>query len=395
MSSRPRSNRAGFPVSPRWRWWLVLALLAAACTRRETGAVGASGRIEITEVTLSSKVGGRVVALLVGEGEEVKAGQVLVRLEGDEIEALLRQATAAGERASARVAQAQAALRAEPLTLAKQVEQAEAGVRASEERLALLRSGPRVEEVREARAAVDQAQARVSNARTMARRYRELYAKGLIARQDLDGLETEVSVLDGQLRASRERLAALESGSRPEEIRAAEAEVERARATLALARANEVRLELMARDLEMARATLRESLATVERLKTQVRELSISSPLSGTVLTKVVEVGEVVEPRKPIFTVGDLDHPWIKIYVTETELGKVRLGQPAKVTVDSFPNRAFSGNVTWIASESEFTPKNIQTKEERVNLVYAVKIQIDNAQRLLKAGMPADATLLP
>lgn len=395
MSSRPRSNRAGFPVSPRWRWWLTLALLAAACTRRETGAVGASGRIEITEVTLSSKVGGRVVALLVGEGEEVKAGQVLVRLEGDEIEALLRQATAAVERARARVAQAQAALRAEPLTLAKQVEQAEAGVRASEERLALLRSGPRVEEVREARAAVDQAQARVSNARTMARRYRELYAKGLIARQDLDGLETEVSVLDGQLRASRERLAALESGSRPEEIRAAEAEVERARATLALARANEVRLELMARDLEMARATLRESLATVERLKTQVRELSISSPLSGTVLTKVVEVGEVVEPRKPIFTVGDLDHPWIKIYVTETELGKVRLGQPAKVTVDSFPNRAFSGNVTWIASESEFTPKNIQTKEERVNLVYAVKIQIDNAQRLLKAGMPADATLLP
>lgn len=395
MSSRPRSNRAGFPVSPRWRWWLALALLAAACTRRETGAVGASGRIEITEVTLSSKVGGRVVALLVGEGEEVKAGQVLVRLEGDEIEALLRQATAAVERARARVAQAQAALRAEPLTLAKQVEQAEAGVRASEERLALLRSGPRVEEVREARAAVDQAQARVSNARTMARRYRELYAKGLIARQDLDGLETEVSVLDGQLRASRERLAALESGSRPEEIRAAEAEVERARATLALARANEVRLELMARDLEMARATLRESLATVERLKTQVRELSISSPLSGTVLTKVVEVGEVVEPRKPIFTVGDLDHPWIKIYVTETELGKVRLGQPAKVTVDSFPNRAFSGNVTWIASESEFTPKNIQTKEERVNLVYAVKIQIDNAQRLLKAGMPADATLLP
>lgn len=395
MPFPPRSNCAVSPVSPRWRCWLALALLAAACTRRETGAVGASGRIEITEVTLSSKVGGRVVALLVGEGEEVKAGQVLVRLEGDEIEAQFRQATAAVERARARVAQAQAALRAEPLTFAKQVEQAEAGVRASEERLALLRSGPRVEEVREARAAVDQAQARVSNARTMAGRYRELYAKGLIARQDLDGLETEVSVLDGQLRASRERLAALESGSRPEEIRAAEAEVERARATLALARANEVRLELTARDLEMARATLRENLATVERLQTQVRELSISSPLSGTVLTKVVEVGEVVEPRKPIYTVGDLDHPWIKIYVTEMELGKVRLGQPAKVTVDSFPNRAFSGNVTWIASESEFTPKNIQTKEERVNLVYAVKIQIDNAQRLLKAGMPADATLLP
>ncbi|MBI2002052.1 MAG: efflux RND transporter periplasmic adaptor subunit, partial [candidate division NC10 bacterium] len=112
-----------------------------------------------------------------------------------------------------------------------------------------------------------------------------------------------------------------------------------------------------------------------------------------TVLTKAVEVGEVVAAGKALALLGDLDHPWIKIYVPETALGRVRLGAPARVLVDSFPGRPFQGTVTWISDQAEFTPKNVQTAEERVNLVYAVKITIAGAERRLKAGMPADAVL--
>jgi HlyD family secretion protein len=132
----------------------------------------------------------------------------------------------------------------------------------------------------------------------------------------------------------------------------------------------------------------------VERLETQVTELQVFAPLDATVLTKAAEPGEVIAANKPILLLGDLDHPWIKVYVSETALGRIQLGAATRVFVDSFPGQAFQGTVTWIADQAEFTPKNIQTAEERVNLVYAVKITIQNAQRRLKAGMPADAELL-
>jgi HlyD family secretion protein len=138
---------------------------------------------------------------------------------------------------------------------------------------------------------------------------------------------------------------------------------------------------------------VREAAANVRRLESQVAELKVFAPLAATVLTKAVEAGEVVAAGKPLVLLGDLDHPWIKIYVPETQLGKVKLGAPARVLVDSFPNQPFQGTVTWISDQAEFTPKNVQTAEERVNLVYAVKITIQNAERRLKAGMPADAEL--
>jgi len=141
----------------------------------------------------------------------------------------------------------------------------------------------------------------------------------------------------------------------------------------------------------VAEAAVREAEAVLRRLETQAAELTVLSPLSGTVLDKVVEPGEVVAAGRTLVVLGDLDHPWLKIYVPETALGKVQIGAPARVFVDSFPDRPFHGTVSWIADEAEFTPKNVQTQEERVNLVYAVKITIGDAERRLKAGMPADA----
>lgn len=389
---------------PRPALLLSLVVLAAALAftawllrggRGNTrGIIQASGRIEVTEVNVSSKATGRVAALHVVEGTDVKAGQPIADLEADELEAQLRQTRAALQSAAARLAQARITLRVEPVTVRTQIRQAEENLRAAEERLRLLRAGSRAQEIEEGRANLHQGQARLEIARLTRDRFRELLADGAIATQDLDRAQSDYQAAEAAVRAVRERLAILEEGPRVEEIRAAQAERDRAAAALEAARANAASLDLRQQDVRVAEAALREAQANVRRLEAQVGELKVFAPLDATVLTKAVEVGEVVAAGKPLVLLGDLDHPWIKIYVTETELGRVRLGAPARILVDSFPQQPFQGTVTWISDQAEFTPKNIQTKEERVNLVYAVKISIHNAQRKLKSGMPADAEVV-
>ena len=368
-----------------WSWWQG---------RQNTGSIiQASGRIEVTEVNVSSKVTGRIAALSVEEGSEVKAGQPIATLEGEELEAQLRQARAALQSAEARLVQARITLRVEPTTVRTQIRQAEENLRAAEERLRMLQAGFRTQEIEEGRANLRQSQARLEIARLTRNRFRELLADGAIAKQDLDRAESDFQAAEAAVRATRERLGMLEEGTRSEEIRMAVAERDRAAAALEAARANAATLDLRQQDVRVAEAVVGEAAANVRRLETQVAELNVFAPLDATVLTKAVEVGEVVAAGKSIVLLGDLDRPWIKVYVTETDLGKVKLGAPARVLVDSFPRQPFAGTVTWIADQAEFTPKNIQTKEERVNLVYAVKITIGNAQRKLKAGMTADAEL--
>ena len=368
-----------------WTWW-----------RDRQGArdvIQASGRIEVTEVNVSSKVTGRIVKLLVEEGTDVKAGQLIAELEGEELEAQLRQARATLQSAEAKLTQAQITLRVEPTTVRTQIRQAEENLRAAEERLHLLQAGSRPQEIEEGRANLRQNLARLEIARLTRDRFRDLVADGAVAKQDLDRAESDFQAAEAAVRATRERLAILEEGSRTEDVRAAQAERDRSAAALEAARANAATLDLRQQDVRVAEAAVREAGANVRRLETQVAELKVFAPLDATVLTKAVEAGEVVPAGKPLVLLGDLDHPWIKVYVTETEVGKVMLGAPASILVDSFPRQPFRGSVTWIADQAEFTPKNIQTKEERVNLVYAVKITIANAERKLKAGMTADAEL--
>lgn len=375
---------------------LLFSALAAGCG--ETGGISslfASGRIEVTEVAVSSKVGGRVAGLLVEEGDEVKAGRLLAVLEGEELQAELKRARAQVVAAEAKVAQARLALQVERTRVATEIEQAEASLKAAEERWAMLREGPRREEIEEARAAVDEMKARMADALLHLGRMRELFQEGAVAKQQLDQAEKEHEARGAQHRAALERLRLLEAGYRQEEIKVAEAELERAKAGLRMAQANAAQLDVKARELQAAEASLKEAKALVERLEVQVRELQVFSPLDGVVMTKGVEVGEVVPAGKALFVIGDLEHPWIKVYIPAEKLGQVRIGQKAKVKPDAFPGREFHGQVTWIASEAEFTPRNVQTKEERITLVYAVKIALQNEGRLLKAGMVGDAELIP
>jgi HlyD family secretion protein len=369
-----------------WVWWR---------DRQDArDVIQASGRIEVTEVNVSSKVTGRVIKRYVDEGADVKAGQLIAVLEGEELKAQLHQARATLQSAEARLLQARISLRIEPTLVRTQIRQAEENLRSAEERLRLLQAGSRPQEIEEGRANLRQNLARLEIARLTRDRYRDLLTDGAVAKQDLDRAESDFQAAEAAVRATRERLAVLEEGSRVEDIRMAQAERDRAAAALEAARANAATLDLRQQDVRVAEAAVREAAANVQRLESQVSELKVFAPLDATVLTKAVEAGEVVAAGKPLVLLGDLDHPWIKVYVTETEVGKVKLGAPARILVDSFPQQPFRGTVTWIADEAEFTPKNIQTKEERVNLVYAVKITIDNAQRKLKAGMIADADLL-
>jgi len=369
-----------------WSWW---------GSRPDTrGVIGASGRIEVTEVNVGSKVTGRITTLDVDEGTDVKQGQRIAILEGDDLEAQLRQARATQQSAEAKLTQARITLRVEPITVKSQIRQAEEALRASDERLHLLQAGSRLQEIEEGRANLQQNQARLEIARLTRDRYRALLADGAVSKQDVDRTDTDHDAAEGAVRATTERLGMLEEGSRVEDIRAARADRDRAAAALEAARANAATVDIRAQDVRVAEAAVREAQADVKRLETQVAELQVFAPLDATVLTKAVEAGEVVAAGKPLVLLGDLDHPWIKVYVPETALGKIKLGTPARVFVDSFPRRPFQGTVSWVSDQAEFTPKNVQTAEERVNLVYAVKVIIQNAQRELKAGMPADAELL-
>lgn len=133
--------------------------------------------------------------------------------------------------------------------------------------------------------------------------------------------------------------------------------------------------------------------ATIELIQVYIDNSVIRSPINGLVLSKNTEIGEVVSPGSSLLTLGDLSHPWVKIYIKETDLGKVKLGQKAQVKIDTYPDKVFEGKVTYISSQAEFTPKNIQTKEERVKLVFGIKVSLDNPLQILKPGMPADVTL--
>jgi HlyD family secretion protein len=184
------------------------------------------------------------------------------------------------------------------------------------------------------------------------------------------------------------------AGPREEVIRAQEGQVERARAALKMAEANALELKRREQELTTRRAEIQRSKANLTLIESQLSDTIALSPVDGVVLVKSADVGEVLAPGTTVVTVGDIEHPWLRGYINETDLGKVKIGSRAKVTTDSFPGKAYDGRVTFIASEAEFTPKQIQTQQERVKLVYRIKIEIANPKHELKLNMPADAEIV-
>ena len=213
---------------------------------------------------------------------------------------------------------------------------------------------------------------------------------------------------EGQRVSRGERLALLESAelrSIVEQgraaVRNAEAEYEKARKDhdryLALSQDGAVstqQLDTATKAHDVARSQLDQTRAALRTAEVRLNDLTADAPVSGTVLSRNVEAGETVAAGVAVYTIGDLEHPWVKVYVNETKLGLVKLGQKAQVFVDTFPGKAYDGRITYIASEAEFTPKNVQTQEERVKLVFGVKVSVTNVNDELKPGMPADVKII-
>jgi HlyD family secretion protein len=290
----------------------------------------ATGTIEATEVDISAEVGGKIEKLLVDEGYHVDHGDLVAKIDDSQLRA--------------------------------DVDHAEAALASAQATLKDFEAGARSEELKSARAQVDLANTKLALEETNWERVAQLFKNGLISENQRDAAQANRDVARSQYDVAVEQLRLLEAGSRPDQIRAARGQAQQAEAALQLAK---VRLK-----------------------KTEIR-----APNSGTVLVKESEQGEVISPGVPIVTIADLDDMWVKIYIDESDIGNVRLGQPAKVQVDSFPEKEFTGKVKYISDSAEFTPKNIQTREDRVKLVFAVKVGIDNEGGLLKPGMYADIKL--
>ena len=355
-------------------------------TRAHSGGNGAvirvSGNIEITDAEIGFKIAGRVVERAVDEGDAVRKGQVIARLDDAELGQQVSLAKAQLAGAEATLAELVAGSRPE------EIAGSEAAASRAQSALDELLAGSRPQEVASAEAAVESAKSGLDNAKAEYDRQQELRSKNVASVRDFDIARTIYEAAQARLTEARERLKLVKEGPRKEDIDQARAALTEAKERLALVKAGPRK-----ETIDQARARVEEGRQLLALAETRLSYATIASPLDGVVLSKNVEPGEYVAPGTPVVTVGDLSNVFLRAYINETDLGRVKLGQKAKVTTDTYRDKSYEGRVSFISPQAEFTPKNVQTPKERVKLVYRVKIQIPNPNAELKAGMPADAQL--
>ena len=295
-----------------------------------TSVIEASGTIESTNVIISSKTSGEILKLLHDEGEKVKTGDTILIIDHEALD--------------------------------YQLEQALANVQSADAQLSLMIKGARKEDIKQAEENLKQTETNLTLAKNDFDRFSNLLETKSITQKQYDEISARYQISVAQYNSAKENYEKIKKIFRPEEI-------------------------------EQARANLRKAKSSVDLLKKNVRDSYVQSPINGFIVKKFVEIGETVSPMSSLVKISDLEFVDLVIYVSELELGKIKLGQDADVTVDTYPEKVYKGKVTYISPEAEFTPKNIQTKDERTKLVFAVKIEIENQNFELKAGMPADASV--
>jgi len=318
-------------IGRRWLWFGLLGLGLgtglSGCNGDDSGGLVLSGTVEARETALAFQVNGRIDRLLVDEGEPVKQGQEVALLLADDYE--------------------------------QAVTRAQAEVAAAEAGLAALQAGTRKQELKVAEATLEQARAEQRFAEEEVQRTRSLIRKKLASQEQLDQAQLKRDVANSAVRQAQQQLQLLQEGPRQEDIDRASAEL----------------------------AARRSALKTAEQ---QLSYTHLMSPVSGTVTLRLAEAGEVVGPGQPVFKVAELTHPWVRAYLNETDLARVRLGQKVSVTVDGLPGKTFHGTLSFISPKAEFTPKSVETRALRVDLVYRVKVRLEDPEGVLKLGMPAD-----
>ena len=362
-------SRKGFAI-------LILVLVAAALTAaafstgwlRRDSALQGSGTVEARDIRVGSKIGGRIDQVLVREGDHVRAGEILITFDDKELQASLEQARAAAEKAARGYRQ-------------EDIAEARAAVEQAKADSELRKNGYRQEDIDAAEADVERAKADELRTRLDFQRYDSLAKKDLVSKQQRDTAEANWKVAVAQLESARQKLTQLKRGYRPEEIAAAEAHYKQALATLEKYEHGNRR-----EDVEAAKAAYAYEMA-------QFRERQVVAPSASIVEVLDVRPGDLIAPNTPVATLLESDQIYVRIYIPETEIGRVRVGQKAEVRVDSFPKKAFDGVVEQINQQAEFLPRNVQTREERVHQVFGVKVRINDPSGQVLAGMAADVKL--
>ncbi len=353
-----------------------------------------SGNIELTEVNIAFKTPGRLIERTVDEGDAVKKDQVVARLDREQLLAQRAREEAGLAAAQAQFQQAATALEWQRATLAGDLEQRRADLASNQARLQELQNGARPQERQEARATVDAAQAEYDRAQRDWERAQTLHKNDDISTAQFDQYRSRWESAAAALKQTKEREGLVLAGPRAEVVEGASAMVNRARGALKMSEANAIEIKRREQELTTRRAEIERSKAALAVIDAQLADTIAASPVDGVVLVKAADVGEVLGVGSTVLTIGDIDHPWLRGYVNETDLGKVKIGSKVRVTTDSYPGKVYNGQVSFIASEAEFTPKQIQTQQERVKLVYRIKIDVENPHRELKSNMPADAEIL-
>lgn len=342
-----------------------------------------SGIIEADDVHVGSKIGGRVLKVVTREGQSVKAGDVLVLLEPNEVNASLAEAQASLRQADARHAQLVTGYRVE------EIEQAEAVVKQYQDELEKLISGPRQQEIDQARAEWLATKAQHENAQKFRQRMKDLIDRELIAHQEYDDSKAKAEEAEQRMRSARERYDLLLAGTRKEEVAQA-----RHRLAEAEARFRQLRSGYRKEEIAQAKAGVEMARARVELLKTQLDETVVRSPVDAVVEVLDLEPGDLVAAGKPVATLLRTHSLWVRVYIPEARLGFVQPGLKVKIRVDSFPGRNFSGVVRRIHRQAEFTPRNVQTTEERVLQVFQMEVVVEDPDGVLRPGMNADVVIL-
>jgi HlyD family secretion protein len=444
-----------FNQNPEWWLWAQYEFSKAVAElglEPEEGPRGlaASGFIEADEALVTTELGGRIVALYADEGDEVSEGELLVELNGSLLAAQIEVAGAELAVTEAMLAQVKAGVQDETLdyalSLVKQAEVAQESARVAWQDAQTMLDNPQDlelaltaaraqlgvldQQVRQAKALANSAQVSRDLTDEMMRMLEEFepftvrfeVAPGVEHEREIKRLPAEVlpqaqyeqaaatyqsweawtgleqaevarAGAEAYLAELAQRIASpltLEA-----QVNAAKSQYDVAAAAVDVAQAQVDGLQIGATPEQIAavEAQVEISRTALEALEVQLEKLALKAPIDGLVLARPVHVGEVALPGAPLLMLADLDRVKLTIYVPEDQLGKVQIGQAVSVTVDAYPDRTFPGMVTFISSEAEFTPKNVQTREERVNMVFAVKVELPNTDHALKPGMPADALL--
>jgi multidrug resistance efflux pump len=389
---RLESDRDGRedPVVNRKTLVLTALLLAAGAValgfywpfRSGPQALRLQGVVEIQEVRLGSKVGGRVKKIYIAEGDPVKPGDELVEFEVPELQAQKTQLEAKVKAAEAELERILNGPRPQ------EKDASYAAMLSAKARWDRIKAGWRVEEKEQVQNDLEAAEAELKQTKEDYERELQIYRAKSGSRAFLDAAFAARDRASARLRAAKARDEMYKAGSRKEDIAEAAAEFEKSRANLKLLEAGS-----REEDKAEARAKLADARAKLAELEVNLKEAMVVAPEHAIVEVLAVRKGDLVSPNQPVLRVLRAEDLWVKVFVPETQLGRIRLHQTVDVTIDSYPGKVFQGEVFQVASISEFLPRNIQSVDERRNQVFAVKIRVANPQGIFKAGMAAEVTV--